>query len=80
MPDGVIHTALIHDFSKFPEVCEVDLRAVEALGAAPAGSDRPLLVTSGTAGLGAPGQLAIEDVNVPPIFHFPAFRNRTLCR
>ncbi len=58
--DGVIHTAFIHDFSKFKQSCETDRHAVEALGSALAGSDRPLIVTSGT-GLLPPGRLATED-------------------
>jgi nucleoside-diphosphate-sugar epimerase len=58
--DGVIHTAFIHDFSKFQANCETDRHAIEALGSALAGSDRPLIVTSGTALLAA-GRLAIED-------------------
>lgn len=57
--DGVIHTAFNHDFSRFAENCELDRRAIEALGQGLAGSGKPLLVTSGTARL-APGRLAVE--------------------
>jgi nucleoside-diphosphate-sugar epimerase len=60
--DGVIHLAFNHDFSRFKANCEEDRCVINALGAALAGSHRPLIVTSGTAMASTvPGQLATED-------------------
>lgn len=58
--DGVVHTGFDHDFSRFKANCEVDRRAIEALGAALAGSARPLVVTSAI-GILPPGGLLTED-------------------
>ncbi|GAB5096580.1 MULTISPECIES: SDR family oxidoreductase [unclassified Caballeronia] len=61
--DAVIHTAFDHDFSRFIENCEKDKRVIAALGSALEGSDRPLVITSGTGmGGGAHGEAASEDV------------------
>jgi nucleoside-diphosphate-sugar epimerase len=63
--DGVIHLAFNHDFSKYVANCQADTRAVEALGSVLIGSNRPLIVTSGTAMAVAPGRIATEDD--PPV-------------
>ncbi|CAN5143562.1 SDR family oxidoreductase [soil metagenome] len=61
--DGVIHCAFDHDFSNFVANCAKDARAIEALASALAGTDRPLVITSGV-GMGSPGDggPATEDV------------------
>ncbi|MBB3677752.1 SDR family oxidoreductase [Modestobacter versicolor] len=57
--DGVVHTAYKHDFSDIAAAGRTDLAVVRTIGAALAGSDRPFLVTSGTAVL-PPGRLGTE--------------------
>jgi nucleoside-diphosphate-sugar epimerase len=64
--DAVIHLAFIHDFSKFNESSDIDRRAIEVLGAALAGSDRPLIVSSGIGPWAPPGRLVTEDNDPPP--------------
>jgi len=64
--DGVIHLAFIHDFNNYLPAAESDRRAIETLGSALAGTDRPLVVTSGTLLVQCQGSLATEeDAPVP---------------
>jgi len=67
--DGVIHTAFIHDFNNYAPAAEADRRAIEAIADALAGSDRPLIVTSGTLLVQRQGPLATEDDS--PVPNFP---------
>lgn len=45
--DGIIHTAFIHDFSQYQKAGEVDRSAINAMGEVIAGTEKPLIVTSG---------------------------------
>ncbi len=61
--DGVIHLAFQHEVAfggNFAAAAAADRRAVEAMGAALAGSDRPFVLASGMLGLSA-GRVATED-------------------
>jgi nucleoside-diphosphate-sugar epimerase len=63
--DGVIHTAFNHDFSKFQAICATDRRAIESMASALAGSNRPLIISSGVALL-SPGKVSTEDQSADP--------------
>jgi nucleoside-diphosphate-sugar epimerase len=67
--DGVIHTAFIHDFDNYAPAAEADRRAIETLGGALAGSERPLVVTSGTLLVQRQKSLATEED--APTSNFP---------
>jgi nucleoside-diphosphate-sugar epimerase len=74
--DAVIHTAFqrcLHfrdDWTRFAENCELDKRAIEAIGAVLEGSNRPFIVSSGV-GV-AQGRAATEDdPPIPPSATYP---------
>ena len=67
--DGVIHLAFQHEVAfggNFAAAATADRRAVEAMGAALAGSDRPLVLASGMLGLTAVGRAATENDGLVP--------------
>ncbi len=67
--DGVIHLAFQHEVAfgagDFLSAAAADRRAVEAMGEALAGSDRPFVLASGMIGL-ATGRAATEDDGLVP--------------
>ena len=66
--DGVIHLAFQHDVAfggNFAAAGGADRRAVEAMGAALAASDRPFVLASGLLGVTA-GRVATEDDGLVP--------------
>nr|HEX4313388.1 SDR family oxidoreductase [Kofleriaceae bacterium] len=58
--EAVVHCGFNHDFANYAAAAQTDLHAIEALAGALVGTNRTLLVTSGTALL-APGRLAVES-------------------
>jgi nucleoside-diphosphate-sugar epimerase len=59
--DAVIHLAFDHDFSKLADNAATEQRAIAALGEALAGTQKLLIVTSGTGLVGALGRPSTED-------------------
>ncbi|SEV91620.1 SDR family oxidoreductase [Luteibacter sp. 329MFSha] len=69
--DAIVHTGFNHDFSRFAENCALDRRAIDAMGEALLGTDKPFLVTSGLA-LAKAGELGTEtDAALPTSDDYP---------
>ncbi|KAM0756477.1 NAD-dependent epimerase/dehydratase [Meredithblackwellia eburnea MCA 4105] len=76
--DGVIHCGFIHDFSKYVENCVIDTAVITAIGSALEGTNKPFIVTSGTATVGkVPGDMATE-LDRPAQGHNPRYRSELL--
>ena len=63
--DAVIHLGFVVDFANFAAAAELDKRALEALGDALAGTNRPLIGTGGVLGINTPGRASTE-LDAPP--------------
>jgi nucleoside-diphosphate-sugar epimerase len=61
--DAVLHVAFQHDWTRFAECCELDKRAIEAIGEVLQGSSRPFIVSSGV-GVAQGGAVTEDD---PPL-------------
>lgn len=62
--DAVIHLGFVHDFTKFEEMCKLDGKVIEAIGEALMGTDKPFLITSGTALFSKNGITTEKDLSV----------------
>ncbi|MDF2552595.1 MAG: family oxidoreductase [Chryseobacterium sp.] len=64
--DAVIHLGFVHDFTRFEEMCQLDGQVIEAIGEALIGSNKPFLITSGTALFSKDGLTIETDRSVNP--------------
>ena len=74
--EGIIHTAFGLDFSDYERLSQEDRAAIETFGEMFAGSDRPIVVTSGL-GLLPAGQTFTEDARPPIVPEYPRASEQT---
>ena len=64
--DAVIHLGFVHDFTRFTEMCELDGKVIEIIGEALLATEKPFLITSGTALFSKDGLTVETDRSVNP--------------
>lgn len=61
--DAVIHLGFVHDFTRFAEMCTLDGKVIETIGEALLGTDKPFIITSGTALFSKEGITTEKDLS-----------------
>jgi nucleoside-diphosphate-sugar epimerase len=74
--DAIIHTAFIHNFGQFSGSIETECNLMNAFGAALAGSNKPLIVTSATGVVGDTGESISTEATQPDLSHPLSMRYR----
>jgi nucleoside-diphosphate-sugar epimerase len=64
--DAIIHLGFVHDFTRFAAMCELDGKVIETIGEALQGTEKPFLITSGTALFSKDGLTIETDRSVNP--------------
>lgn len=61
LADAIIHTAFIHDFTQYAKANEVEKAAINAIGEALIGTNKPMVVAAGILGLPAVNGIITEE-------------------
>jgi nucleoside-diphosphate-sugar epimerase len=77
--DAIIHLGFIHDFSNMAHSTAVDRAAIQAMAEAIAGSDKPLIISSGTL-MVAKSALATEDDDIARNPGFDRWKSQDLIK
>ncbi|HIY91701.1 SDR family oxidoreductase [Companilactobacillus sp. HBUAS56275] len=78
--DAVLHLGFVNDFEHFAQASRIDAQAIESFGEVLNGTDRPLIVTAGTAGLDPNHVLTEKDTGFEGVEKVMPRRSEFLAR